>query len=158
MNSIYYTDGSCKDNGGNNPKGGYGVIELQDNKVIYQYQEFKTSTTNNEMELMAILHVLKKIDKEKNFQENNFTIVPIIYSDSAYSVNIINDWMYKWKNNNWLRPKNQEIKNLNIIKEIYELAHLAQIQKVKGHADNQWNNYVDKLATGEILLDSTNQI
>ena len=158
MGRIFFTDGSCKSNGKENSKGGFGVIEIKDNDIIYQYQEFKSPTTNNEMELMAILHVLKKLDKEKNFQENNFTIVPVIYSDSAYSVNIINDWMYKWKNNNWLRPKNQEIKNLNIIKEIYELAHLAQLQKVKGHSTNKWNNYVDSLATGETLLNSTNQI
>ena len=157
MGSIFYCDGSCKANGSENSSGGFGVIELDNNNIIYQYQEFKSPTTNNEMELMAILHILKKLDKEKKIKDNNFTIVPTIYSDSAYCVNIINDWMYKWEKNNWLRPKNQEIKNLNIIKEIYNLAHLAHIEKVKGHSINKWNNYVDQLATGTILLNSTNQ-
>ena len=153
MSSIYYTDGSCKANGTENSNGGFGVVEIDNNNnILYQYQEFKSPTTNNEMELMAILHVLKKLDKEKNFQDNNFTIVPVIYSDSAYCVNIINNWMYIWENNNWKRSKNEEIKNLDIIKEIYNLRDLAHVKKVKGHDTNYWNNYVDKIATGEIKL------
>ena len=152
MSNIYYVDGSCKNNGSINSSGGFGVIEILDNNIIYEYQEFKTPTTNNEMELSAILHVLKKLDKEKNFCDNNFTIVPIIYSDSSYCCNIINDWMYKWEKNNWLRSRNEEIKNLDIIKEIYNLKDLARVAKVKGHADNKWNNYVDELATGKKLL------
>ena len=60
--------------------------------------------------------------------------------------------MYKWEKNNWLRSRNEEIKNLDIIKEIYNLKDLARVAKVKGHADNKWNNYVDELATGKKLL------
>jgi len=99
------------------------------------------------MELMAILTALRRI----NEQEIIF-LKPIIYSDSAYCVNLINDWMYKWQQNGWHRPKNQEVKNLEIIKEIYTLAHLAEIRKVPGHSGIKWNEYVDKLATGKILL------
>ena len=122
-----------------------------DNHIIYQYQEFKAPTTNNEMELMAILHILKKLDKEKK-NKYDFIETTIIYSDSAYCVNIINNWMFNWERNNWKRPKNEEIKNLNIIKQIYELYPLASVQKVKGHNGNIWNEYVDKLAKGEIII------
>lgn len=153
MARIFYTDGSCKANGYSNSSGGFGVIEIDANdQLIYQYQEFKSPTTNNEMELMAILHVLQKLDKEKKISHNNFVITPVVFSDSAYCVNIINDWMFNWEKNDWKRPRDQEIKNLNIIKQIFELKELAQIKKVKGHSDNKWNNYVDKLATGDIII------
>ena len=143
---IFYCDGSAKNNGYANSSGGYGVIEIKDNKIIYQYQDFKAPTTNNEMELMAILHILQKLEKENEFE------ISIIYSDSAYCVNIINTWMYGWERNNWMRPKNQEIKNLDIIKQIYDLKHLAKVEKVKGHSNDIWNDYVDKLATGKLKI------
>lgn len=149
---IFYCDGACSSNGYKNASGGYGVIEIQNNKIIYQFQDFKSPTTNNEMELMAILHILQKLDKEKNFNYYEFQELPIIYSDSAYCVNIINNWMYSWEQNNWKRPKNQEIKNLEIIKQIYNLRHLAKVEKVKGHNGNIWNEYCDQLATAKIKI------
>ena len=100
------------------------------------------------MELMAILIALKHID---NSGEVGF-LKPVIYSDSAYCVNLINDWMYKWEQNGWKRPKNQEVKNLDIIKQIYELADIAELRKVPGHSGIQWNEYVDKLAKNEIKI------
>ncbi len=149
MSYTYYTDGACSGNGTSSSKGGYAVIEIDDNNnILWQYQNFKSPTTNNEMELMAILKALEHINDSG---EISF-ILPIIYSDSAYSVNLINEWMYNWERNGWKRPKNQEVKNLEIIKQIFELADIAEIRKVKGHSDNKWNNYVDKLATGEIIL------
>ena len=149
---IFYCDGACSSNGYSNASGGYGVIEIKDDKIIYKYQDFKSPTTNNEMELMAILHILQKLNEEKN---NDFYETPIIYSDSAYCVNIYNTWMYGWERNNWTRPKNQEIKNLDIIKQIYNLKHLAKVEKVKGHSGNIWNQYCDELATGKIKLSNS---
>lgn len=145
MKITFYTDGSCKSNGNPDSKGGFGVVGINiENNIIYEYQEFKSPTTNNEMELMAILHVLKYIkDKELFFPK------PIIYTDSAYCCNLINNWMYSWEQNGWMRPKNQEVKNLNIIKQIYELASLAEIKKVSGHSGILGNELADKLATGE---------
>ena len=96
------------------------------------------------MELMAILTALKHIE-----QSDEQFFKPTIYSDSAYCVNLINEWMYSWERKGWKRPKGQEVKNLEIIKQIFELASLAEIKKVKGHAGIQWNEYVDQLAKGE---------
>ncbi len=146
---IYYTDGSATSNGTENSIGGFGIVEIdENNNILWKYQENNLKgETNNSMELMAILYALKHIETE----EISF-IKPIIYSDSAYCVNLINEWMYNWERNGWKRPKNQEVKNLEIIKQIFELADIAEIRKVKGHSDNKWNNYVDKLATGEIIL------
>lgn len=149
MNSVFYTDGACSGNGTNKSSGGYGVVEIdENNNIIWQYQEFKSPTTNNEMELMAILKALKHIE-EKN--QISF-LRPIIYSDSAYCVNLINEWMYSWERNGWKRPKNQEVKNLDIIKQIFELKNLAEIKKVHGHSGIEWNEYCDKLATGKIKI------
>lgn len=100
---------------------------------------------------MAILTTLRHIN-----QQEIIFLKPIIYSDSAYCVNLINDWMYKWERNGWRRPKNQEVKNLEIIKEIYALAHLAEIRKVPGHSGIKWNEYVDGLATGKIKIQKNN--
>ena len=143
---YYYTDGSCKSNGNPNSAGGWGIVKVDEfNNILWEQQGTKAPTTNNEMELIAILTTLKYI-KEK--EETDC----IIYSDSAYCVNLINSWMYNWKDNGWKRPKNQEVKNLEIIKEIYDLAHLAEIKKTSGHSGIFGNEYADALATGKISL------
>lgn len=149
MSRTYYTDGACSGNGSSSSKGGYGVVEIDDNNnLLWEYQDFKSPTTNNEMELMAILRALQHINENG---EVSF-LKPIIYSDSAYCVNLINNWMYSWERNGWKRPKNQEVKNLEIIKQIFELADIAEIRKVPGHSGIQWNEYCDGLATGKIKL------
>jgi ribonuclease HI len=142
---TYYTDGSATGNGTENSIGGFGIVEVDENgNILWEYQENNLKyETNNSMELTAILYALNHIEVE----EASF-MKPIIYSDSAYCVNLINDWMYSWERNGWKRPKNQEVKNLNLIKQIFELADLAEIRKVKGHSSNKWNEYADKLATG----------
>lgn len=141
---AYFTDGACSGNPG---PGGYGVVLVDNNDtILWQHQEKKELTTNNEMELMAILKALQHIrdsDVEDFFK-------PIIYSDSAYCVNLINTWMYGWERAGWRRPKNQEVKNLEIIKQIYDLAHLAEVRKVSGHSGIKWNEYADGLATFRI--------
>ena len=147
MKYTYYTDGACRGNGTSNSSGGWGVVEIdENNNIIWQSQGTKSPTTNNEMELTAILNTLNHIKEENNF------IQPILYTDSAYCCNLINTWMYSWERNGWVRPKNQEVKNLEIIKEIFQLAKLADIKKVPGHSGIEWNEYVDKLATGKIKI------
>jgi len=148
---IYYTDGACKGNPG---PGGFGVVCINDeDKICWAFQDLKhQTTTNNEMELMAILTALKHINGMHIQNNEDFVIKPIIYSDSAYCVNLINDWMYSWERNGWRRPKNQEVKNLGIIKQIYELANLAEVKKISGHSGIKWNEYVDGLATGRIKI------
>ena len=144
---VYYTDGACSGNGTKKSSGGYGVVAIDNDNITWQYQEFKSPTTNNEMELMAILKALEHIKE----QPQDF-LKPIIYSDSAYSVNLINNWMYSWERNGWVRLRNQEIKNLAIIQQIFTLAYLADIQKVSGHSGIKWNEYADDLATGKIKI------
>ena len=58
MSRTYYTDGACSGNGSDKASGGYGVVEVDENNIIWQDQDFKSPTTNNEMELTAILTAL----------------------------------------------------------------------------------------------------
>ena len=81
MRRTFYCDGSCKGNGYANSSGGFGVVEINsDDELVYQYQEFKSPTTNNEMELMAILHILQRLDKEKNLDYHIFRELPVVFS------------------------------------------------------------------------------
>lgn len=141
-----YTDGACSGNPG---PGGYAVVFLYDNEDRnYSLTGGEKETTNNRMELTAILTALREMDNQSgNFFQENFTI----YSDSAYCVNMCNDWIKGWANNGWTRGKKKEpILNLDIIQQIYNLLVKLdgryEIIKVQGHFGNKGNEYADKLA------------
>jgi ribonuclease HI len=107
-----YTDGACSGNPG---PGGWGYVVLDENdKIIHFFRGERVQTTNNEMELIAILAAYRYIQENPNESY-------IVYTDSAYCCNLINTWMHNWKNNGWMRPKNQPVKNLDIIKRIYKI-------------------------------------
>ena len=86
-----YTDGACKGNPG---PGGFGVVDFQDNIIYCQYKENCEQTTNNREELKAILHAFEMAE---DYPDVTF----IIYSDSAYCVNMLNDWIWTWAKNDW---------------------------------------------------------
>ncbi len=136
----FYTDGSTRCNPG---PGGFGVISLDDNFILYLHTEDCNNTTNNREELKAILHVLK------NFYCADFSIN--IFSDSAYCVNMINNWIWNWANNEWKNSKGREVENIDLVKEIYHYLQLAKnitIVKVNGHNGILGNELADALATG----------
>lgn len=154
MNVKYYVDGACQKNGTPQAVGGYGMVCIDEDNIIDQKQEFfQQNVTNNRMELKGILCAINHIH-DHHYDEG--FIIPTIYSDSAYSVNTINDWMYRWANNNWLKSDNREPENLDLIQEIYRLKEVCgykfYLEKIKGHASNRWNNYVDALATGKVKI------
>lgn len=144
---IIFTDGSCRSNGKENSVGGYGVVVCDDeNNVIACFREDKEHTTNNEMELMAILCAMEKYGK--------WPIEITVYSDSAYAVNTFNEWMFSWAQNDWTRgPKHEPIKNLELIQYYYKLyqeGYRIDLKKVKGHNNIKGNELADALATGAI--------
>ena len=83
-----------------------------------------------------------------------------LYSDSAYVVNAINqNWLENWKLNAWRGADKKQVKNLELWQELDELLNFHEVEfiKVKGHADNEFNNRCDALATGEIAKHANEQ-
>jgi ribonuclease HI len=134
-----FTDGACssKDN-----VGGWGLVVLSENdKSIETKSAAKAGTTNNEMELTAVLQALIWASEHKNESV-------IIYSDSAYIVNCIHDkWYKRWQYNGWITEKKTPVCNKELWKEIIAfLSSNVTITKVKGHSDVVGNNAADSLA------------
>ena len=139
-----YTDGACRGNPG---PGGFGVVILEeDNTLLYYYQEECENTTNNREELKAILHAFEFADR--NFLKNETVL---IHSDSAYCVNMLNDWIWNWAKNGWKNSKKKEIENIDLVKELYKYVSKeffnCQVVKVSGHNGIVGNELADALAT-----------
>ena len=135
-----YTDGACSGNPG--PGGWAAVLIAGDYKK--EISGGSKQTTNNIMELTAILEALKALKVECEVE---------LYSDSAYSVNAFNQgWIYNWIKKGWKTADGAGVKNKEIWQEIYELTkkHKVTFNKVKGHSDVELNNRCDELARGEI--------
>jgi ribonuclease HI len=136
-NVTMYTDGACADNPRGN--GGYGVL------IVYGDQRRELSggfrnTTNNRMEMYAVIAGLETLDKPCNVT---------IYSDSKYLVDSIDKgWVYRWKTNNWMRNKKDPALNVDLWKRILDLCqkHTVTFQWVRGHAGHPENERCDKLA------------
>ena len=140
FNVTIYTDGACSGNPG---AGGWGAI-LMSGENRKEFSGFEKETTNNKMELTAVIEALKKLKKPCNVK---------LYSDSAYVVNaFLQGWLENWKNNGWRGADKKPVKNIELWTELDELLqiHTVEFIKVKGHADNEFNNRCDALATGEI--------
>lgn len=131
---MLYTDGASRGNPG---PGGYGVLLLWNGHRKELSQGYK-HTTNNRMELLAVIEGLKAIKKKE---------IPVtVFSDSQYVVNAVEKgWLDTWIKTNFKGGK----KNQDLWKEYYELAKGFTIKFVwvKGHADNPYNNRCDQLAT-----------
>lgn len=136
-----YTDGACSGNPG---AGGWGAI-LFHGSHKKEISGFEQNTTNNKMEITAVIRALELLKAPCTVE---------LYSDSAYVVNAIKlGWLENWKNNHWLGSDKKQVKNIDYWKRLDELmqVHNVNFNKVKGHADNEFNNRCDELATGEIV-------
>ncbi len=133
-----YTDGSCSKNPG---PGGYGAILMCDG-VEKEISGGSAETTNNRMELLGPIEALKMLKQPCEVD---------IYSDSAYVVNSFDlGWIYGWAKNGW-KKKDGELKNVDLLQELYSLCKIHKVtwHKVKGHADNEYNNRCDALAVAQ---------
>ncbi|MDD3307118.1 MAG: ribonuclease HI [Acetobacterium sp.] len=136
-----YTDGGCRGNGqeGENLGAIGGVLIYPEKNVTKEYQRAYQNTTNNRMELLAVIEGLKLLKEPCEVH---------IYSDSAYVVNAyLQNWIGGWKAKNWTRGKAGALKNREIWIELDQLvnSHKVTFHKVKGHADNPYNNQADTL-------------
>lgn len=134
---LIYTDGACSGNPG---VGGWGALLIYGGhtKEISGSDEH---TTNNRMELTAVIEALKCLKRP---------CIVDLFTDSSYVFNGFTEgWIYNWLRNGWRTANKKPVVNQDLWIELYELtkAHKINWNKVKGHADNEFNNRCDKLAT-----------
>lgn len=131
-----YTDGACKGNPG---PGGWGALINEDGntKEIFGGE---TNTTNNRMEILAVIMALNEVVSSKN----EITV----FTDSKYVQNGINVWILKWKNNGWKTSNKKEVKNRDLWIELDILNEKLNINWiwVKGHSGHPENDRADFLA------------
>lgn len=135
-NVDIYTDGSCLTNPGN---GGCAALLMYGEHQKLISQGFK-ETTNNRMEMRAIIIGLEALNKKCNVK---------VYTDSQYIANSINKkWINNWKVNNWKTKQNKDVKNKDLWLKILELLdkHIVDIIWIKGHNNHKYNDMVDEAA------------
>lgn len=139
--TVYiYTDGACSGNPG---PGGWGAVLVWGNKEK-ELWGYEADTTNNRMELTAAIRALQTL---------KFPCRVELYSDSAYLVNAFGKgWLEKWQANGWRTSGKKEVENQDLWQELLLLGQIHEIKwnKVKGHADNIYNNRCDQLAVEAI--------
>ena len=135
-----YTDGACSGNPG---AGGYGAILIY-RGVEREVSGGEPSTTNNRMEIFAVIAGLRCLKERCKVN---------IYSDSAYTVNAFNQhWLENWQKSGWKKADGKPVLNVDLWQQLLELTqqHEVRFIKVKGHADNEYNNRCDALARAAI--------
>ena len=130
-----YTDGACKGNPG---PGGWGALILQGDTKNEIYGG-EANTTNNRMEIMAVIRALRTINTE-----NEITV----FTDSTYVQKGINEWIAKWKINGWKTSNKKEVKNKDLWVQLDNLTSQLKINWiwVKGHSGHPGNDRADYLA------------
>ena len=139
--AIIHTDGACSGNPG--PGGFAAIIEMEGNELTITGGDPKT--TNNRMELSAVIEALPAINSAEDLRHSQVTI----RSDSQYIVKAFNDnWIEGWQKNGWRTAKKQPVLNRDLwealLKEI--APHTAEFIWVKGHAGDPMNERCDRLA------------
>lgn len=153
MDVNVYTDGAAR--GNPDGPGGYGtVIEYIDSKDVKHTREYSCGykkTTNNRMELMAVIIGLESLTRPCNVN---------VYSDSQYVIKAFNEhWIDGWIKKGWKRGKNEPVKNIDLWKRLIKAKeqHCVTFIWVKGHAGHPQNERCDELATtaadGSNLID-----
>ena len=132
---IIYTDGACRGNPG---PGGWGVL-IENGESSKQLYGGDISTTNNKMELTAAIMALKEIKEPCEI---------ILYTDSKYVLQGIEEWIHNWKKRGWRGANKKPVKNIDLWKKLDELRdeHNIKWNWVKGHSGDPGNETADMLA------------
>ena len=133
-----YTDGACLGNPG---PGGWAALIIDNNqeKILSGNNEM---TTNNRMELLAVIKALETI---------NHHLEITIYTDSKYVINGITSWIKNWKTNDWKSSSKTPVKNIDLWKILDVNSQKQNIKWVwvKGHSGNTYNDKVDEIARNQ---------
>src|SRR3989338_1888522 len=128
-----YTDGACSGNPG---KGGFGAV------LIYKHHKkeisgFEKDTTNNRMELRAVIEALKIVKKSVSI---------VVYTDSKYVQNGISEWIHSWKKNGWKNASKKPIKNVDLwmALDLEAQKHRIEWKWLKGHNGDKYKEIADE--------------
>ena len=136
---IIYTDGACSGNPG---PGGWGaLLQCRDNERELSGGE--AATTNNRMELMAVIEALNALKKP---------VRAVVHTDSQYVQKGISEWIHGWKRQGWKTASGSPVKNVDLWQALDSAARVHQVEWkwVKGHAGHPENERVDRLARDAI--------
>lgn len=134
----YFTDGACQGNPG---PGGWAVFCFN---PILEKSGFEKHTTNNRMELTAVIQSFDFMEKNNKY---------ILYTDSQYVYKGIMEWRHSWKKNGWKNSKKKMVENLDLWKKLDELVDYhsnVEYQWIRGHNGNEGNERADQLANEAI--------
>lgn len=135
--SGVFTDGSAVPNPG---RGGWGVVWVRDGEVRAQRHGHEARTTNNRMELTALIEAFKLLPDDS---------AEVVHTDSRLCVDTITRWAPGWERKGW-KKKGGEIKNVELVQELLALYRehpRCKIEWIAAHSGNRWNEYADSLAT-----------
>ena len=146
-----FTDGSSLGNPG---RGGWGVVIITNDELrinndkpkVIELGGYDKNTTNNRMELQAVIEALKYVSARQGLAE------VVIHTDSAYVLGGVTTWIHNWEKNNWRTANKKPVLNKELWQELIALTRTFKgnlsWQKVKGHSGHIWNDKADELATG----------
>ena len=131
-----FTDGSCEGNPG---PGGWGVVWVEDDRVVAEKHGRDPATTNNRMELRALITAFQMLPADAKVT---------VHSDSELCVKTLNEWAAGWERRGW-RRKSGPIANLELVQELWALKNAhpgVRVQWIRAHDGSRWNEYADALA------------
>ena len=131
-----YTDGACKGNPG---PGGWGVVIINNGTLVDEFYGGESNTTNNRMELLAVIHGLNKIEDADTVRVN---------TDSMYVKNGITSWINKWVENGWKTAAKKDVANKDLWIKLQTIVEDRDVtwNWVRGHSGNAGNERADFLA------------
>jgi len=125
-------------------------VVIEGKKIVHELGGYEKNTTNNRMELTAVIETLKYINKK--YRESAVTI----FADSNYVLTGITSWIHNWEKNGWRTVNKKPVLNQDLWKELisYVREFKGKIiwQKVKGHSGHIYNDRADEIATSKALL------
>ena len=138
---VVYTDGGCHPNPG---RGGWGAVMLQDGRPVRELSGGEDDTTNNRMELTAVIRALQALKEP---------CLVHLHTDSRYVIDGITGWVFGWQKNGWKTAAKKPVLNADLWQSLIEAVrpHKIHWHWVKGHAGHPENERVDKLASDAAL-------